>query len=67
VAFDKNSLMRTGINAAEKSGNDINDNVDSLKRAMDSLPRVIDSMRESLQKAGTALDSASKELRKLKP
>jgi len=67
VAFDKNSLMRTGINAAEKSGNDINDNADSLKRAMDSLPRVIDSMRESLQKVGTALDSASKELKKLNP
>ena len=63
VAFDKSSLMTMGMDKMNEKG--INP-MDSLKRGIDELKKInMDSLKEGMQKGMQALDSVSKELKKL--
>ncbi len=62
VAFDKSSIMQMASDKISEKGG-----LDSLDKAMDKLKDVnIDSLKEGLNKGIDALDSAKKELEKLK-
>ncbi|MEP6711964.1 MAG: hypothetical protein ABJA37_06100 [Ferruginibacter sp.] len=63
VAFDKASLMGTITDKMQEKG--INP-MDSLKKGMDELKKInIDSLKQGMQKGVDALDSLSKELKKI--
>jgi Domain of unknown function (DUF4878) len=64
VAFDKSSMMEMGMDKMHEKG--IN-SADSIGAAMDKLKDInMDSLKEGMNKGIEALDSAKKELEKLK-
>ena len=60
VAFDKNTLMKTGIEKAQQEGADPAE-LKEAKRAMEML-KTSDSLKGLLEKAGGALQDAGKQL-----
>lgn len=64
VAFDKNTLMKTGIEKAQKEGADPAD-LQEAQRAMEMLKNS-DSLKSVLEKAGGSLEEAGKALDSMK-
>lgn len=64
VAFDKSSMMQMGMEKMNEKG--INP-TDSIGRAMEELKNInIDSLRDNIKKGMESLDSANRELQKIK-
>ncbi|MEO7312686.1 MAG: hypothetical protein ABIX01_20035 [Chitinophagaceae bacterium] len=62
VAFDKNTLMKTGADKMKESGKDMPD----LNDAMKDITSGADSIKKAMEQAGPALDSLKKAMEKQK-